>query len=194
MRHRVLAGLSLTVVVVAVAVFIVVRMGAMPAGKWHACVNLFEKDSGEPGEFPNCILRSGTGNGSVSPRFLKRLTFGDFGLAAILSADEGWMYVNRPGAVVVWGVAQYDNGPDPFQHGLVRIVRGEKWGLADYTGKVIVPPIYDGAMNSPDERPRVCMGCRKECLEGSGCEHQYLAGGTWLYLDAARKLVTDPGR
>jgi hypothetical protein len=61
--------------------------------------------------------------------------------------EEGWAYFNRTGLVVVQNVATMDNGPSEFHHGLVRITKRDKWGLADWQGKLIVPLEYDGILD-----------------------------------------------
>lgn len=114
---------------------------------------------------------------------VQRLTFSD-GLASVYSKQTGWVYLDRSGAVVVENVAPYDNGPDAFHDGLVRVERGGKCGYADKTGRQVAPAMYDGCFPFENARGRVCVKCRKEC-DGKDCEHRSLKGGEWFCLDAS---------
>lgn len=51
----------------------------------------------ERGEVPNCIRADAAGDFFIAPKFLKELSFDSDGLAAVLSKEKGWMYVNRKG-------------------------------------------------------------------------------------------------
>jgi hypothetical protein len=107
-------------------------------GEW--CVFDFEQ-----GEVLDCVNLRADGSRVVASRLLKQLPYASNGLAAVRVAD-GWMYVNRHGAAVITGVPTFDNGPDEFHDGLVRFVKNEKYGFADRTGKVMIAPVYDGAL------------------------------------------------
>ena len=133
----------------------------------------------ERGEVPNCVRESATGHLFIAPELLKDLEFDSHGLAAVLSPREGWMYVNRSGKVVIRGVPAMDNGADSFHDGLVRIVRNGKYGFANRGGQVVIPAIYDGAMNFENGRTAVCKGCETS-REG---EHHFLSGGVWFRIN-----------
>jgi WG containing repeat len=92
------------------------------------------------------------------------------------------MYVNRRGKVVITGVPVFDNGPDEFHDGLVRFVKGRKYGFADRTGKTVIPPRYDGAMPFAGGRAKVCLACVDKCADRE-CEHHVFSGGNWFSLD-----------
>jgi WG containing repeat len=147
---------------------------------------LFDLDRGE---VPNCIHESKAGGFSVSPKYLKALSFDAHGLAAVNSRKLGWTYVNRRGKVVITGVPVMDNGADRFHDGLVRIVRSGKYGFANRRGKVVVAPIYDGAMNFENGRAAVCKGCESKCVDFS-CEYHSLTGGEWFQIDAEGTVLT----
>lgn len=65
------------------------------------------------------------------------------------------------GRYLVRDVATFDNGPSPFHHGLVRVVRADKWGLARFDGSMIVPFQYHGLLepSGHDQRWKACIGC-----------------------------------
>jgi hypothetical protein len=141
------------------------------------CVFDFER-----GEVPDCIGASPKGELFVEPRYLKELSFDSQGLAAVLSNKEGWMYINRRGRVVISGVPVMDNGADWFHDGLVRIVRNDKYGFANRKGQVVIPPIYDGALNFEKGRATVCKGCKSACAEPD-CEYHSFKGGQWFQIN-----------
>lgn len=136
----------------------------------------------ESGEVPNCLRQDAKGNLFVASPILKQLHFDSHGLASVLSRKAGWMYVNRNGKVVISGVPSMENGPDSFHDGLVRIVKDEKYGFANRQGQIVVPPIYDGAMNFEKGRAKVCKGCQSKCV-APDCEYHSFEGGEWLQID-----------
>src|SRR4030065_2150550 len=127
-------------------------------------------------EVDNCIFSSKTGQLFIAPTYIKELSFEKHGLAVLYSSEDGWMYVNRKGRVVISGVAAMDNGADVFHEGLVRFSKNNKWGFADVKGNIIVPAVYDGALNFKDGSAKVCKGCVLTCVN-KACEQHYFSGG-----------------
>jgi hypothetical protein len=142
----------------------------------------------ERGEVPNCIMKSTTGDLFIAPQYLKDLEFDSHGLAAVRSPIDGWMYVNRKGKVVIRGVAVMDNGADTFHDGLVRIVRDKKYGFANRSGQIVIPPVYDGATNFQNGNARVCKGCQDKCAEPT-CEHHVFSGGDWFLINVKGAIL-----
>ena len=132
-----------------------------------------------PGDVPDCIHRSAAGKLSVAAQYWRLMTFDSHGLAAVWSREHGWMYVNRRGAVLITGVQSMDNYADSFHDGLVRIVRDNKYGFADRRGRLVIDPVYDGAMNFENGRARVCRGCK---VESEG-EYHFFSGGEWWSIN-----------
>jgi hypothetical protein len=91
------------------------------------CVFNFER-----GEVPNCVFKSANGDIAVARRYLKELVFDSYGLAAVRSSTERWMYVNRKGKVLISGVPVMDNWADTFHDGLVRSTPKVQF-LSDFT-------------------------------------------------------------
>jgi hypothetical protein len=141
------------------------------------CVFDFER-----GELPDCVRENTTGQLSIAVQYLSELPFDAQGLATVLSHDKGWMYVNRKGKVLISGVVRMENGPDSFHNGLVRFVRNKKYGFANRKGQIVIPPIYDGAMNFESGVAKVCKGCQEKCAEAE-CEHHSFDGGEWSFVD-----------
>ena len=130
------------------------------------------------GEVPNCVYTKFNGRRFISPRYLKALSFDRYGLATV-RVDDGWMYVDRHGNALITGVPTVDNGPDYFRDGLVRFVKDEKYGFADRKGRIVIQPIYDGAMPFEEGKAKVCQGC---VIKRTG-EYQFFSGGRWILLD-----------
>ncbi len=82
-----------------------------------------------------------------------------------------------------------DNGADWFHDGLVRFVKGGKYGFANSKGQVVVPPVYDGAMNFEQGRAEVCKGCKSRCADPL-CEYHLFAGGQWFRIDTKGNVLT----
>jgi WG containing repeat len=144
-------------------------------GGGASCVFDFER-----GEVFDCVYVRADGSRVVASRLLKQLPYGSNGLAGVWVAKE-WMYVNRSGEAVITGVPTFDNGPDEFHDGLVRFVKNKKYGFADQSGKVVIPPVYDGALPLHDGRANVCSGCVDKCVD-QHCEHHAFSGGEWLSI------------
>jgi hypothetical protein len=142
----------------------------------------------ERGQVPDCVRKHPGGAHFIAPQFVKELTFDSDGLAAVHSQNEGWMYANRKGTVIITGVPMMDNGADTFHDGLVRFVRKEKYGFADRHGKIVIPPTYDGAMNFENGVAEVCNHCKTVCASAD-CEYHAFGGGEWYRIDAKGALL-----
>lgn len=147
------------------------------------CVLDFER-----GKVPDCVHASRTGMHFITPRYLAELSYDSYGLAAVHSQGEGWMYVNRKGKVLIVGIPVFDNWADSFNDGLVRFVRNKKYGFANRRGLVVIPPVYDGAMQFDNGRAEVCKGCVVKCSEPE-CEHHFFAGGAWFSINTRGEAV-----
>jgi len=148
----------------------------------------------ERGEVPGCIREEATGELFVAPDHLKDLAFDSGGLAAVRSPEYGWTYVDRNGKVLVRGVAVMDNGPDSFHDGLVRIVKYRKYGFASRDGRIVVPAVYDGALNFEQGLAAVCQGCKTKCVDPD-CEYHSFNGGDWFQINKKGDVVgTLPAR
>ncbi len=153
-----------------------------PRASTHPC--LFDL---ERGEVPDCLTDGTDGCLYVTPQIRKQLTYDSHGLAAIHTQNYNWMYVDRRGWVVARDVPTYDNGPEPFNDGLVRFVREGKYGVANRKGQVVVAPIYDGAMPFENGRATVCNAC----LMKTQGEYSWFDGGTWLAINAKGKVIAE---
>lgn len=138
---------------------------------------------------PSCVVQIHHGHPFIKKKYLKYMTFNEYGLTALLVQSFGAMYVDHNGRVVVRDVALIDNGPDDFHHGLVRIMHDGQYGYADPSGRIVVPEKYPCAFNLTDEYtdigPLVCVGCRTE----KHGEYQACLDGTWFRADREGHLT-----
>lgn len=137
-----------------------------------------------PLSFPACALTKAHGEQYISPKYLKDCEFNTYGLTWVHLRPGGYVYVNRKGRIVVRDVSMMDDGADWFHRGVVRLERGGKYRFADFHGRVIVPIRYDGASNTDQDGPRVCIGCRVERVG----EYGVFKGGQWFNVDARGRV------
>jgi len=145
-------------------------------------------------QLPTCALETHNGRLYVSKAYLS-LFFPSIGtslkmdtpgsLASTLLPEGDWAYLNRTGLIVVRNVAMMDNGANDFHHGLVRVTKNNKWGLADIRGQMIVPLTYDGMLDyQADAGWLACTGCKYV----KQSEYGYFQGGDWVRLDRHGKV------
>jgi len=137
---------------------------------------------------PKCALEARNGHLYVAKPYLTLFFPAEKArLVGKIIPNGGWSYFNRRGLVVVQNVANFDNGPSPFHHGLVRVSRNGKWGLADAGGQFIVLLTYDGILEYDNSHKGwlVCTGCRS----ASDGEHGWFEGGDWYWLDRHGKVA-----
>ena len=106
-------------------------------------------------------------------------------LACVFVPGTGWSYINRNGHVIVKHVAFLDNGGSPFHHGLVRINLDKKWGLANATGRLVVPLEFDGILEFNSGRWLACKRCKIQRIG----EYSIFTGGSWFAIDQRGRVV-----
>lgn len=82
-------------------------------------------------------------------------------------------------------VFKYDNGPDYFSEGLVRIVKNGKIGYADEQGKIVIEPQYDCAWPFANGKASVSKNCKTE-KDG---EHEVWMSENWIKIDKNGNVV-----
>lgn len=125
----------------------------------------------------DCARPAADGGYVVSAQALRQLDFDRWGLATMAIREKGYAYVRHDGRALV--VPPFDNFPDEFNSGLVRVRIGEKLGFANRRLKVVIPATYDGAFPFAKGRAWVCIGC----VTVSDGEHSVYQGGTALCID-----------
>lgn len=133
---------------------------------------------------PQCALEMRGGHLYIAHRYAWMFFAPGTEKLASAQLPDGWAYFNRSGRVVVRNVAGFANGASSFHHGLVRVVKDGKYGLANSLGTLVVPYKYDGMYEFDEAAGKgwlACTGCRA-VADASG-ESQSFAGGKWCWLN-----------
>lgn len=134
-----------------------------------------------------CASRAADGTLRIGRRHQRGLDYGSDGLAAVFVEKTGWAWVRRDGASIE--VPAFDNGPDAFSEGLVRVRRGGRIGFADRHFRTVVAPRFDFAWPFEKGRALVCVGCAPESTAPGKEEHASVSGGSWGYIDRSGREV-----
>ncbi|TFZ60874.1 hypothetical protein E4V01_03425 [Methylorubrum sp. Q1] len=118
----------------------------------------------------------------VAPAHVTRMHF-ERGLAELRVSGIGCLWVRRDGLALP--VFMLDNGPDPFEQGLVRSWRDGKVAFYDRRLRLVLATPYDWAFpfNAHGEA-LVCEGCRSD-----GRQPASMVGGRWGLIDRTGRLV-----
>lgn len=130
-------------------------------------------------EHPACAVRAGD-RWVLATTTRQQLEYSDGGLATVFIEGQ-WHYANRRGNLLA--VPTYDNSPDQFQDGLVRVQVAGKMAFYDREFREVIPPQYDWAWPFEQGRALVCKGCRLAPRDDDG--HSALEGGVWGYINTA---------
>ena len=133
-----------------------------------------------------CASRAADGSIRILRRHRARLDYDAAGMASVFVDGAGWLYVRRGGATLP--VLTFDNGPDDYSEGLVRIRRAEKIGYADRSFRIAIAPRFGFGWPFEKGRALVCIGCRTDS-GAVGEEHAEVTGGLWGYIDRAGREV-----
>ncbi len=150
------------------------RMAGDPEDSGVPCM-ILEDGAFEP--WDDCAVTHVDGSYRVKGDALRQLHFDRHGLATFALRAEGYAYVRRDGHALL--VPTFDNAPDAFEDGLVRVRLGNKLGYADRRLKLVIPAIYDGAYPFAGKRAWACIGCAPV----SDGEHSWYRGGQTVCLD-----------
>ena len=162
----------------------------------HLCT--FQDRKGGIDDYPNCIFEDSQGKLFVAEKYVKKLKFNSYGLAAVFDDDPSrprFLYVDRKGRVIIEGVTIYDSWAAEFPDGLVSVSVDKKYGYANPLGKIVIAPKYDGVWPFEHGTAVVCVGCRETCIVPSDggvdpdCEHRTITGGKWFKIDKTGHVV-----
>lgn len=129
-------------------------------------------------QLSDCARPNPDGSYTVARDALRQLDFDRWGLATLAIREQGYAHVRRDGRALV--VPTFDNAPDEFIGGLVRVRIGDKLGYANRRLKLVIPARYDGAYRfAGNGRARACI----DCVSVSDGEHSFYRGGTSVCLD-----------
>ena len=128
-----------------------------------------------------CASRAPDGTVRIGKSHLRVLDYDSEGLAGVFIEPIGWIYVRRDGATLE--VLAFDNGPDDFSEGRVRIRRGGKIGYADRSFRTVIAPRFDFGWPFEKGRALVCLGCVPPAPAPGKEDHPPVSGGQWGYVD-----------
>jgi len=80
---------------------------------------------------------------------------------------------------ILFEVFKYDNGPDYFSEGLIRIVKDSKIGYANEHGEIVIEPQFDCAWPFANAKASVSNNC-KVVKEG---EHTIWVSDVWTKIN-----------
>jgi hypothetical protein len=162
------------------------------AGETVDCIYRARETPGNPTPYNQqlqprglCATLRRDGSLTVHHDHLDDLQFTD-GLASIL-VDTGWYYVTPAGRTAP--VLTHDNGPDYFEGGLARTIRGRKVGFIDRTLTEVIPPTWDFASPFRGDFALVCEGCHSHQIGDIGDPHYEMRGGVWGYINRSGEVV-----
>ncbi len=93
----------------------------------------------------------------VPPRYYSAGSFSDGVAVAYSKEDCTWHIIDKTGNVKA-KLKGYDNVGYSFSNGLIQVEKNDKYGLADTTGKEVLPPIYDSVGDFNEGLARVEKG------------------------------------
>ena len=101
----------------------------------------------------------------------------------VFKSNVGCVAINNQGQEL-FRVYMADNGNDRPVDGLFRILdeSGQKMGVANMEGKVVVSPKYDAIFPYHEGLAAVAVGS-KEVRPADDPEHEYTVGGKWGFID-----------
>lgn len=86
--------------------------------------------------------------------------------------DSGWVALNVKGKFL-FKAFPYDNGPDYFSDGLMRIVQNNRIGYVNKKGKVVIAPIYTYAEPFNNGKAKVSQVERHTYHDPKLCNHYH---------------------
>ncbi|MFA9370524.1 MAG: WG repeat-containing protein [Labilibaculum antarcticum] len=87
---------------------------------------------------------------------------------------------------ILFDIVMFDNGPEPFKEGLIRILRNGKMGYANEYGEIVIPCIYDYAKWIHDGEAEVTF----DALEFRDMdEHLRVESDEWFLIDMNGKKI-----
>ncbi len=87
---------------------------------------------------------------------------------------------------VLFDIVMFDNGPEPFNEGLTRILRNGKMGYANKFGQIVIPCKYDYAKWFENGKAEVTYNA-KEYLDLD--EHKRVESDEWFEIDKKGKKL-----
>ncbi|MTE26417.1 WG repeat-containing protein [Winogradskyella ouciana] len=87
---------------------------------------------------------------------------------------------------ILFDIVMFDNGPEPFNDGLTRVLRNGKMGYANKFGQIVIPCKYDYAKWFENGKAEVTFNA-KEFLDLD--EHRRVESDEWFEIDKKGKKL-----
>jgi len=87
---------------------------------------------------------------------------------------------------ILFDIVMFDNGPEPFNNGLTRVLRNGKMGYANKFGQIVIPCEYDYAKWFKNGKAEVTYNA-KEYLDLD--EHRRVESDEWFVIDKKGKKL-----
>lgn len=81
---------------------------------------------------------------------------------------------------VLFDLVLFDNGPEEFHEGLLRVKRNNLMGFANAFGEIVIPCQYDYAYNFENGKAKVTYNARFE----KDLDHTKVESDEWFWIDA----------
>ncbi len=99
-------------------------------------------------------------------------------MAIVITKENKCIAINRQ-LEQLFEVYIMDNGPDYVSEGLFRIVKDDKIGFADETGKIVIEPQYKCAFAFEDGKAQVAFECTTTMMG----EYGIWNSDQWFFID-----------
>jgi hypothetical protein len=86
--------------------------------------------------------------------------------------DSGWIAINTKGEFL-FKAYPFDNGPDYFSNGLIRVIQDNKIGYANKRGEIVIPPRYAYAESFNNGSAKVSQVERQANHDPQICSHDH---------------------
>jgi len=87
---------------------------------------------------------------------------------------------------ILFDIVMFDNGPEPFNDGLTRVLRNNKMGYSNKFGQIVIPCEYDYAKWFENGKAEVTYNA-KEYLDLD--EHRRVESDEWFEIDKKGKKL-----
>jgi hypothetical protein len=128
----------------------------------------------------------------IKPKFARALTFSKLGIADVFIEPNKWYKIDVKGKILYQSYF-FDNGPDYYVAGLMRVVEKGKIGFANREGKIVIPAAFEFATSFSYSLPItiVCKGCQEKLplTAQGGCHHSEMVGGKWGMINSKGEII-----
>lgn len=107
--------------------------------------------------------------------------------AVVTYPGKGFVAIDKA-EKVLFEVFPFDNGPDPVQDGLFRVIEANFIGFANEAGQIVIRPTFTAVTPFSNGLAAYCDGCRKR----SDGEHWSWADGKWGFINKLGVKVIRP--